>query len=71
MPVSSFCAMAKRLNRKLLRAWIVIHGSRRSRMLPPGFLTAGAKVVVQEGCRIPNRFELALFQAVDKRQNAK
>jgi len=62
--------MAKRLSRKLspATAWIVINGraDRECSLLDSS--PAGAKVVVQDDSRIPDRFELALFQALDKRQ---
>jgi hypothetical protein len=62
--------MAKRADRTSspAKAWIVINGraDRECSLLDAS--PAGAKVVVLDGSGIPDRFELASFQAVDKRQ---
>jgi hypothetical protein len=49
-------------------AWIVINGraDRECSILDASL--AGAKVVVQDGSGIPDQFELAFFQAVDRRR---
>jgi hypothetical protein len=68
--VPSFSSMAKRTDRTSppATAWIVINGraDRECSLLDAS--PASAKVVVQDGSGIPDRFELAFFEAVDKRR---
>jgi hypothetical protein len=66
----SFSAMARRSDRTAppAAAWIVINGRADCECSILDASPAGAKVVVQDGSRIPDRFELAFFQAVDKRR---
>jgi hypothetical protein len=62
--------MAKRSNRTSppATAWIVINGRADRECSVIDASPAGAKVVVQDASKIPDRFELAFFQSVDKRQ---
>ena len=48
-------------------AWLVINGRADRECALLDASAASAKVVVQDGAGIPDRFELAFFQAVDKR----
>jgi hypothetical protein len=65
--------MAKRPDRTSppAAAWIVINGlaDRECSLLDAS--PASAKVVVQDGSGIPDRFELVSFQAVDRRRKCK
>jgi hypothetical protein len=49
-------------------AWIVLSGRADRECTVLDISQAGAKVVVQESQGIPDRFELAFFQSLDKRQ---
>ena len=49
-------------------AWIVVNGRADRECSLMDASSLGAKVVVQDGSGIPDRFELASFQAIDKRQ---
>jgi PilZ domain len=49
-------------------AWIVIDGRADRECSLLDVSPAGAKVIVDNGSGIPDRFELAFFQAADKRQ---
>ncbi|MBV8924858.1 MAG: PilZ domain-containing protein [Bradyrhizobium sp.] len=49
-------------------AWIVISGRADRECSVVDLAATTAKVVVQDGTGIPDRFELAFFQAVDKRR---
>ena len=49
-------------------AWIVINGRADRECALLDASAASAKVMVQDGFGIPDRFELAFFQAADKRQ---
>jgi PilZ domain len=62
--------MAKRPDRILppAAAWIVINGRADRECSILDASPAGAKVVIQDGAGIPDRFDLAFFQAVDKRR---
>ena len=61
--------MAKRSDRTLppATAWIVINGRADRECSLLDVSPVSAKVVVQDDSRIPDRFELAFFQSVDKR----
>jgi hypothetical protein len=69
-PLPSFSTMTRRSDRTVppASAWIVINGraDRECSLLDAS--AVGAKVVVQDGAGIPDRFELASFLAVDKRR---
>ena len=63
--------MARRTDRTSpppAKAWIVIDGRADRECSIPDGSPAGGKVVVEDGCRIPDRFELAPFQAIEKRR---
>jgi PilZ domain len=49
-------------------AWIVINGRADRECTVLDIAQTGAKVVVQLNQGIPDRFELAFFQSLDKRQ---
>ena len=49
-------------------AWIVVSGRADRECTVLDISHTGAKVVVQESQGIPDRFELAFFQSLDKRQ---
>jgi hypothetical protein len=49
-------------------AWIVINGRADRECTVLDIAQIGAKVVVESSQGIPNRFELAFFQSLDKRQ---
>lgn len=62
--------MTKRTDRRSpsATAWIVINGRADRECSLLDVSPAGAKAVVDNISRIPDRFELAFFQAADKRQ---
>ena len=68
--VPSFSIMARRSDRAAppATAWIVINGRADRECSLLDVSPAGAKVIVQDGSGIPERFELAFFQALDKRR---
>jgi hypothetical protein len=70
MSIPSSFAMTKRSDRTVppATAWIVINGRADRECSTLDASPAGAKLVVQDGSGIPDRFELAFFQAVDKRR---
>ena len=70
MFIPSSFAMRKRSDRTAppATAWIVINGRADRECSLMDVSPAGAKIVVQDGVGIPDRFELALFRALDKRR---
>jgi hypothetical protein len=51
-----------------ISAWLVTSGRANQECLVLDISPRGAKVVVQAGSAIPDRFELAFFQSIDKRR---
>jgi hypothetical protein len=49
-------------------AWLVTSGRANQECLVLDISSKGAKVVVQVSSAIPDRFELAFFQGIDKRR---
>jgi hypothetical protein len=60
--------MVKRSERTSEPAWIVVSGRADRECTVLDIAQTGAKVVVQDSQGIPDRFELAFFQSLDKRQ---
>jgi hypothetical protein len=70
MTIPSSLAMTKRSDRTAppATAWILINGRADRECSLLDVSPAGAKIVVQDALGIPDRFELALFRALDKRR---